>query len=235
MGSNVNKKKMLAAVLFILIILAVVCAVVLGGGDKLTSEKAETKLLERLAGEPIIGRADIEIKNPAEQEININDGQEARSEKVYTFEFRYNEKSAGVEGRLLDIYAVSQDGKKVYWYDPAKDWYMDYDSKPTYYEARAKLLELMADHPDIDKMDIWDVENVADIGEIVTSPSTDVIEIFDGKDIRTESVYNFSFYYNENMPGLEERLAGDYAISLDGEHIYYYDQAEDYHIEYKLK
>lgn len=227
MSNNVNKKRLLAAGLFILIIIAVVCAVVLGGGaKKLTSEEAEAKLLERLNGEPIIGRADIEIKNQAEQEININDGQESLSEKVYTFEFRYNEKSAGLDGRLLDIYAVSQDGKKVYWYDPAKDWYMNYDSKPTCYEAKAKLLELMADHPDIDKMDIWDED---------INPCTDVIEIFDGQDFRTESVYNFTFRFNEYMPGLEERLAGDYAISLDGEHIYYYDQAKDYHVEYKVK
>lgn len=98
--------------------------------------------------------------------------------------------------------------------------------KLTYDEAKAKLLELMADHPDIDKMDIWDED---------INPCTDVIEIFDGKDFRTESVYNFTFRFNENMPGLEERLAGDYAISLDGEHIYYYDQVNDYHVEYKIK
>ncbi len=62
--------------------------------------------------------------------------------------------------------------------------------------------------------------------------NTDEIRIFDGQGMRTESVYNFTFRYNENVEGMEDRLACDFAISLDGEHIYYYAPVEDYHVEY---
>ncbi len=108
------------------------------------SKRQKPSCLRRFEDVPIIGRADIEIKNIAGQEININDGQEAYSEKAYIFEFRYNEKPAGLEGSLPDTYAVSRsrDGKKVYWNYPAKDWYMDYDSRPTYHEPRQSCSSL---------------------------------------------------------------------------------------------
>ncbi len=215
---------MLAAGLIVIIAVAVVCAVVLGGGAKeLTPEEAVSALLKRLDDEPVLWRASIEIGNPTVQEININDGQEAHSKKAYTIGLLYDENALGLEGRPADTYAISLDGKKVYWYDPAKESYMDYDLKPDCYEAKAKLLELMADDPYIDKMDIWDED---------INPITDVIDIKDRQGMRTESVYNFSFRFNENMPGLEERLADDFAISLDCKHVYWYDTVNNWYIDY---
>ena len=81
----------------------------------------------------------------------------------------------------------------------------------------------MSDAPEI--MDTY-------IDDEGTNHNAQEIRIYDGQNFRIESVYNFTFRYNENVDGLEDRLAGDYAISLDGEHIYYYDQAEDYYVEY---
>ena len=71
-------------------------------------------------------------------------------------------------------------------------------------EAKAKLLEHMADDPNFEAMEIWDEE---------INPNKQVIDIKDRQGMRTESMYNFSFRYNDNMPGMKERLAGDYAIS----------------------
>ncbi len=218
-----SKKVLLAVGLIILAAIAIVCAVVLGGAKELTPDEAVSALLKRLDDEPILLRVNTEIGNPTEQKININDGQESHSEKVYTIGLFYDDNAPGLEGRLADKYAISLDGKKVYWYDPAKESFMDYDLKPTCYEAKAKLLELMADDPYIDKMDIWDED---------INPNTDVIDIKDRQGMRTESVYNFSFRFNENMPGLEERLADDFAISLDCKHVYWYDTVNNWYIDY---
>ena len=110
--------------------------------SKISLEEAERILLERL-----INSSDIYIDPDGtyEQEIGINDRQVYRSENVYVFSTRYNENMEGLEDRWAGDYAVSLDGKKVYWYDPANHWHVDYDSLQTYNASTGEWSDVASD------------------------------------------------------------------------------------------
>ena len=123
-----RKKILLVIPAIILIILIGICVLTLNNRtSKISLEKAESVLLEHLSDSSDFGYIYIEYIDPSEQEIYINDRQVFRSENAYVFGTRYNENKEGLEDRWAGDYAVSLDGKKVYWYDPANDWHVDYD------------------------------------------------------------------------------------------------------------
>lgn len=46
---------------------------------------------------------------------------EVKNEEVFGFEIRYMDDTDEVGGRLLDNYAITTDGQKIYWYNSADD------------------------------------------------------------------------------------------------------------------
>lgn len=101
--------------------------------SKISLEEAERLLFEHLADDPNIGwSAYLEPAGTPEQEIEIKDWQGFHTETVYVFSSFFNDELTDMDGRWYNDYAISLDGKKVYWYDAANDWHIDYDDLEMY-------------------------------------------------------------------------------------------------------
>lgn len=46
---------------------------------------------------------------------------EIENEEIFRFEIRYMDDTEEVGGRLIDNYAITTDGQKIFWYNPADD------------------------------------------------------------------------------------------------------------------
>lgn len=93
----------------------------------------------------------------------------------------------------------------------------------TWEEAYSYLLEQLSDYSDIDKMEVSDGSHEPQkINNIKDSSGS----------MRSDTVYSFTFRYNEEMPGLEGRLADDFVVSVDLSHIYRYNPADDCRVEF---
>ena len=125
-----RKKVLTVCLAIVLIMLIGTCALLLSNhSSKISLEEAERILVERL---PDSYDYDFKVNQPIEEEIYINDRQVFRYEMAYNFGTFYNENVPGLEGRWAGDYAVSFDGKKVYWYDPVNNWHVDCDDLRMY-------------------------------------------------------------------------------------------------------
>lgn len=86
--------------------------------SKLSRQEAE-KLLQEYLMDTNQWESDyvLEPLNPIEAAIN--------NEDVYRFEIRYNDMVEQVGGRLIDNFAITDDGGKIFWYDPANDEWLE--------------------------------------------------------------------------------------------------------------
>lgn len=97
-------------------------------------------------------------------------------------------------------------------------------SELTYEESKSALLECLSEN-------YSKVEDVYIDEENISKEATE-FSIKDRQGTHDEYGYNFTLRYKENVEGLENRLADDFAVSVDGK-IYWYDPANDCHISYE--
>lgn len=114
------RRKICLCLVIVLIVVSSICMIVFGNrADKISAREAEELLLEHLINldrwEPDYV---IEPDNPVAGEIDNEHG--------YRIEIRYKDTVEQVAGRLVSNYAVTDDGKKIFRYDPANDeWIME--------------------------------------------------------------------------------------------------------------